>query len=290
MAANLVLKSPKYDMVYVRNILDVNFLRGLRLLNHNLVLEISQPHGLAIDLSDMSGEKTKRNHKIVEKAAKVAKRVFVDGNHQAKILKKWNNNIHICPPVFPDTKAPFSEFRPAERVKAVGFAGTGTDYQALKSIERALKEVCKKFPHIHAIGKSDRFFLLEPPVKYVYRKINPDAIGDIFSDTDIFIFPAKRLTEDFYGNSLFVLHALAAKKPCVVWRTEIDGNIFKDGEDMFIVSCEDEFVEKLSILIENRKVRQTMAEKGFEKAKKHFSPDVVAQFYIDAFEKILGIH
>lgn len=286
--AKLVLKAVKFDLVYVRNIFDLTLLRSLRLANDNLVLEISQPRGSALDLFAQSSEKRRRRmRKIVEKAAAVSKRVLVEGDHQVKMLKKWNNNIHVCPPVFPNTTAPPGKSGAAEEVRAVGFAGTGADLHALKSIEGALQKICEKFPEIHAIGKSEHFFRLEPPVKFVYRKIDPKAGCDIFSDTDIWIQPAKRQTADFYGNSTFVLHALAARKPCIVWRTEIDGTIFRDGEDMFIVSCEDEFVEKLSLLIENRKLRKNMAEKGFERAKKHFSPDVAADFYIDAFKKIL---
>ena len=286
--ARLVLKSVKYDLVYVRNILDVTLLRGLRLMNHNLVLEISQPGGSALDLFPRSTEKSSRRiRKNVEKAAKVAKIVLVEGEHQAKLLRKWNNNILVCPPVFPHPTAPFNNPGPGEEVRAVGFAGTGDTCQALKSLERGLQEVCRRFPRIHAIGKSDSLFILEPPVKYMYKKIDFATSSDIFSDMDIFIFPATRQTDDFYGNSLFVLLALAAKKPCVVWSTEIDGNIFQNGEDLFIVSNDDEFVEKLSTLIENRELRFTMAQRGFEKAQKYFSPEVVSDFYIDAFNKSL---
>ncbi len=279
------LHSVRFDCVLARNTLDISFLRSTRLLNDRLLLELS-PHEL-IKMDGNDHHLTKQERVFMNKlgkAAKAVKGILLEGTHQVRSLKKFNLYVRRVPPLFPSGADGRKERR---SVKFIGFAGTGRSVDAIRSIEGTLLKISKKFSSLIFTVSADRFVKFDPPVRYIYRKLTREKVTQFFSSIDLFIYPAGNDDGSSRGNSAFVLHAMAHRVPCIVWRGAIDEDIYVDGRDLFLVSREEELYGKLALLVRDRDLREMMAENAYEKGITHFSREVVSRKYRETFNEVI---
>jgi len=279
-----VLHAVCFDCVLARNTLDIPFLRSTRLLNDRLLLELSPHELIKMDGDDhhlTQQERVFRNK--LGKAAKAVKGILLEGHHHMRSLRKFNLNVRRVPPLFPSGVDGRKERR---SMKFIGFAGTGGSVDAIRSIERTLVKISIKFSSLVFKVTADKFVRFDPPVRYLYTKLTRENAKQFFSSIDLFIYPAGRDDGSSRGNSAFVLHAMAHRVPCIVWRGAIDEDIYVDGRDLFLVSREEELYEKLALLVRDRDLREMMAENAYEKGITHFSREVVSRKYIETLREV----
>ena len=105
------------------------------------------------------------------------------------------------------------------------------------------------------------------------------------AETKVFVLPTRA---DTYGVSM--AEALAAAVPVVSSNTMGVPYVIEDGVDGFLLGVDDidGFVERVSILLENEDLRQTMGRQGREIANRRWRPEIVAEKMLMVYRQILG--
>ena len=72
--------------------------------------------------------------------------------------------------------------------------------------------------------------------------------------------------------------------PAVMSPVGVNKEIISNGENGFLAATNEEWVEKLSYLIDNPQVRVAMGEKGRQKVESEFSVNAVKDKYVSLFK------
>lgn len=83
-----------------------------------------------------------------------------------------------------------------------------------------------------------------------------------------------------------LLQYMAVGIPCVASPIGINKELIKDGENGFLATTEDEWYEKISLLIENPELRRKMGMRGRDFVVKNHSFDVATPKLISALERL----
>jgi len=112
--------------------------------------------------------------------------------------------------------------------------------------------------------------------------------------------PTSKLISEYESASLFVLptfreafgisflEAMAYKLPCIGTNIEAIPEIIDDGITGFIVPVNNflKLAEKIIVVLTNKSLMKKMGEAGYQKVKKYYNWDLVADRMIEEFKKI----
>lgn len=106
-----------------------------------------------------------------------------------------------------------------------------------------------------------------------------------YADCDLVLAPS--LYESF---GLMLTEAMSSKKPTIGCRIGGMQEIIVDGETGFLIEVENkkQLSEKLKILIEDKALRQKMAEASFARYEKEFSNEVMIENTLSFYEKVMA--
>jgi len=174
-----------------------------------------------------------------------------------------------------------------DSVKKVLYVGGVIETKGCKEII----QVAKEFPNIEfrLVGKA------EDKIKNMNMTTNVVLCGEQssqsvkreFEEADVFMFVSYFSGEGF-SNAL--LEAMSNKLPCIVsdWAANKDMIEEKGG---FVVDVKDvpEMISSLSLLINDKNLREEQANWNFNKVKKEYTETVVTAMYVDAYEKVIKL-
>lgn len=118
---------------------------------------------------------------------------------------------------------------------------------------------------------------------YVFLEGVSGTIIEEFAASDLFAFASKG-----EGLPMVLLEAQSVGLPIVTYDTPCGpSDIVVNGENGYIVKMNDEndFVEKILLLIENDSLRNEMGYKAYENSLR-FSEDIVMHMWVDLFSKL----
>ena len=81
-----------------------------------------------------------------------------------------------------------------------------------------------------------------------------------------------------------IIQYMAVGIPTVASRVGMNIEVIEDGKDGFLVSNKEEWIDKLSLLIENRVLRENMGKSSRIKVENLYSVEVNKQKYLDILE------
>jgi len=211
-----------------------------------------------------------RTVELLKRPSKTARIVnlattVVAGNENLKAYaSRYNANITVIPtPVDSDVFAPRGNGRATLRDDRVviGWMGSNTTAPYLKMVGEALAEIARRYPHveIRAIGGS-----YVPPVtpSLTIRRWNLDTELQDLHGFDIGIMPMPD-TEWTRGKCGFkALLYMSCAIPPVCSPVGLTTEIVQDGENGLLATTTGEWIEKLSMLVEDPALRRRMGEAG----------------------------
>ena len=84
------------------------------------------------------------------------------------------------------------------------------------------------------------------------------------------------------------LQYMALKKACVMSAVGVNNEIIDSGKNGFLVKTDDQWYEKLKILIEDEELRLIIGENGYQTMKNRYSVEANKIKYLTLFDSILG--
>jgi len=194
--------------------------------------------------------------------------VIAGNQYLADIALKFNPNVKILP-----TGLDLSQYIVAKKgtetdhVKLV-WIGSGSNLEYLKQISPALEQIGKKYKNVSLKIICNEFFDLE---NMAVEKIewSQQSQGQELADCDIGLgpLPDDNFTRGKCGFKL--LQYAAASLPIIASPVGVNAEIIKDGTNGFhAINC-GEWIEKLSIMVKDKKQRIQMGKASLTIAEKY---------------------
>ena len=167
----------------------------------------------------------------------------------------------------------------------LGWIGTKGNLKYLKKLERVFETIHKRFPHVKLKIVSNDFYDSShlATIKKLWKL--EDENEDLIS-FDIGLMP---LSDDLWSRGkcgLKIVQYLSVGVPVVCTPVGINSDIIKDGENGFWAMNDQEWVDRLSVLIQDEGLRHQMGLKGIETVEREYSLSVTSRKFFDVLQDL----
>lgn len=281
----------KYDCIFVQR--EALMFRSIRFEN-----AFSQRSKLLFDFDDAiwlmdvsegnESWKWLKNPSKTEQIIKLSHMVFAGNRYLYEYALQFNNNVKIVPTTI-DTEYHKKQI-PAIRKEriCIGWTGSITTIKHFRMAETFLKKVKEKFGnkiYFKVIG-SETYENKELSIQGTKWKRETE-IEDL-SEIDIGLMP---LPDDEWakGKCGFKgLQYMAMEIPTVMSSVGVNTEIINDGENGFLALRDDEWVEKISRLVESEELREKFGTKGRKTVIEKYSVESQKKYYLAYINELIN--
>jgi glycosyltransferase involved in cell wall biosynthesis len=169
----------------------------------------------------------------------------------------------------------------------LGWSGSHSTMRYLSLLHPVLKRLREEF---------DFKLLVMGEAGYYLEGINVESCDwsaekeiPVLQQIDIGLYPLPLDEEWVYGKSgLKALQYMALGLPVIATAIGANFRIIENGESGFLVTTEDEWLEKLKALIKNPALRKNIGIKARERVEKYYSVKANEPVYLDILNKVLN--
>jgi glycosyltransferase involved in cell wall biosynthesis len=167
----------------------------------------------------------------------------------------------------------------------LGWIGTKGNLKYLKKLEPVFETIRQRFPQAKLKIVSNDFYdsshlsTIKKPWKL--EEENEDLIS-----FDIGLMP---LNDDLWSRGkcgLKIIQYLSVGVPAVCTPVGINSDIIKDGENGFWATNDQEWVDRLTTLIQNQELRYQMGLKGIETVEREYSLGVTSEKFFHVLQSL----
>jgi glycosyltransferase involved in cell wall biosynthesis len=228
-----------------------------------------------------------KSEKKTSAIIKLADQVFAGNSYLAEYASQFNKNVKIVPTTIDcDLFKRNSEYNDNERI-CIGWSGSITTIKHFEKAISFLKIIKQKY--------GDKvFFKVMGDQTYENKELNikgipwsSDSEVDTLQSFDIGIMP---LPDDEWVKGkcgLKGLSYMALEVPTVMSAVGVNPEIIKDGSNGFLATNDEEWIEKLSSLIESFKLRKKTGIAGRKTVVERYSLESQKNNYLRNFNELL---
>lgn len=215
--------------------------------------------------------------------------VFVGNNFLASYASQFTNNVKVIPTTINTNKSKkIDVHKPANKI-CIGWTGSFTTLKHLELAVPYLKIIKKKYgDRIYFKVISDIPFQCNE-IAFEYCKWDINSEIEDLSYIDIGIMP---LQDDEWskGKCGFKgLQYMSLEIPTVMSAVGVNKEIIQDGINGFLANDTNEWVEKLSQLIESPTLRQTLGKNGRQTVIEKYSFDSQKMNYLRYINELIEL-
>lgn len=287
-----IAKAKKADIVFVQREAfmtgSVYFEKQFKKSGSKLVFDFDDSIWL-LDTSDANKrwEWLKSETKTAE-ICQLADLVIAGNDFLADYARKYTANVTVIPTTI-DTNL-FKRVQPyTEKEKiCIGWSGSITTVKHFELAIPFLKKIKDKY------GNKVEFRIMGDP-RHVCEELNLKAIPwsnerevEVLSTFDIGIMP---LPDDEWVKGkcgLKGLSYMALEVPTILSAVGVNTAIIRDGENGFLAASEEEWIAKLSQLIDSYELRRKLGVEGRKTVLEHYSVESNKMNYLRAFNRLLN--
>ena len=168
----------------------------------------------------------------------------------------------------------------------LGWIGTKGNLRYLKKLEPVFEILSQRSPQVKLKIVSNDFYdsFHLPIIKKLWKL--EDENEDLIS-FDIGLMP---LNDDLWSRGkcgLKIIQYIGVGLPVVCTPVGINSDIIKNGENGFWASNQEEWVDRLSTLIQNPDLRHQMGLKGIETVEREYSLTVTSEKFFQVLQSLL---
>ncbi len=283
----IILLANKFDLVFLQR---TTFLFGLeRLLkrrNKNIVFDIDD----SIYMPDSEEGRALRwikkimKRKEVESILRISKCAIVENSHIKDFVKQYCEKICFITGPIDSVKNYQKEYKQDSNKITIGWIGSPSTAIYLKMLEEVLKKLSKKYKlKLRLIGSG--FYSIDGVEVEMVNWTEQTEVSELHKfDIGVMPMPDNEWTRGKVGCKM--LQYMANGIPAVVSYTPTNVEIIEDNRDGFLARSEAEWIEKLSLLIENATLREKVGRAGRKTVEERFSLELNAPKYLDILERV----
>jgi glycosyltransferase involved in cell wall biosynthesis len=213
--------------------------------------------------------------------------VFAGNRFLGDYAKQFNPNVAIIPTTIDTRQFKRKTVYDNHSKICIGWSGSHTTIKHFESGIPFLKKIKAKYGN-------KVYFKVMGDAEYVNEELGIIGIPwssttevDILSSFDIGIMP---LPDDQWVKGkcgLKGLSYMALEVPTIMSAVGVNTEIIKDGENGFLASSEEEWVEKLSLLIDSFELRKKMGTLARQTVEERYSHESQKNNYLRHFNELL---
>jgi glycosyltransferase involved in cell wall biosynthesis len=232
--------------------------------------------------SPYSATRERRFARIV----KAVDHVIAGNTFLGEQARRYANHVTVIPTTIDLKKYTPKSYAKKKKKITIGWIGSSSTLPYLEHIRGVLEELGKRYNHIELKVICDSFFDGEkiPVIKKVWSE--KEEIADLKS-LDIGVMP---LTDDPWLRGkcgLKILQYYGVGIPVVCTPVGVNRDVVQDGVNGFWAMTHEQWVEKLSILIDKPALRQEMGLRGREVVRKSYSVQACAPRFTRVLEEVI---
>lgn len=219
------------------------------------------------------------------RTVKLADRVVAGNSYLAEHARKYNPRVEVLPTGV-DTKAYTVENKPENKGKIrLVWIGSHSTINYLAEIKPALEEIGSRFDNVILRIVCDEFFdLRNMPVEKRPWSEQTQVMDLAASDIGLAPLPDNRFTRGKCGFK--ILQYAAAGLPVVASPVGTNSDYVLDNVTGFFATDIDEWIDKITQLVENHQLRKRMGAAGTAQAKK-FDQSVIGKQLVELITECL---
>lgn len=213
--------------------------------------------------------------------------VFAGNNYLANYARQFNRNTVVIPTTIDTEKFKRSKPYTDNQRVCIGWSGSITTIKHFEQALSFLKKIKEKY--------GDKvFFKVMGDQTYFNKDLNIQGIAwesasevGVLESFDIGIMP---LPDDEWVKGkcgLKGLSYMAVEVPTVMSALGVNTEIITDGVNGFLAKTDEEWVEKLSLLIDSYELRKQLGEKGRKTVVEKYSLEAQKNNYLKHFNELL---
>lgn len=228
-------------------------------------------------------EKFKKPEKVA-KIIKLSNYVIAGNDYLAEFALRHNRNVSVIPtPVDLDKFYPIA--RNAREKVVIGWIGSITTTDFLKEMKGVFAKLSRRFDNVEFKIIGGNFDNGEiPSVICIPWSLGQEVDQLRTFDIGIMPMPDNEWTRGKCGFKAILYMSMAI--PSVCSPVGMNKEIITDGVDGFLAANEDQWVEKLTLLIENLGLRRKMGVEARKTVEEKYSVKVNAPKFIDILKKV----
>lgn len=229
-----------------------------------------------------------KNHTKTSKIISYSKLVIAGNAYLAEYAKKYNSNVVIIPTTIDINYHCRNNQKTLKDEVIIGWTGSSTTNRHLKTLLPVINKLKLYYK------ESIRFIMISNiPLEEASGLIdfipwNKQSEIDDLLNFDIGIMP---LPDDEWtrGKCGFKgLQYMALEIPTVMSPVGVNTQIIQDGENGFLAATDEEWFQKLSLLVESPELREKFGKAGRKTVVEKYSVEANKQKYLDAFNSVLN--
>ncbi len=287
---NDLKQTNEYDIVFVQREAfmtgSVFFEEGLRNKNVKIVYDFDD----AIWLPNVSESNKKfewmKSPAKTSKLISLSDLVIAGNSYLADYAKKFNQNVHIIPTTINTDYHKRKNVNKDNRI-CIGWTGSHTTIQHFEQAVPALRKLKGKFGdkiYFKVIG-AEKYSNEELNIKGIKWSLQNEI--EQLSEIDIGIMP---LPDDEWSKGkcgLKGLQYMALEIPCVMSPVGVSSEIVSDGVNGFLAKNDNQWVEIISLLIENPELRKKIGTEARKTVEANYSVNSQKEKYLTLLKGIL---
>jgi glycosyltransferase involved in cell wall biosynthesis len=211
--------------------------------------------------------------------------VFVGNKYLSEYAEQFNRNVKIVPTTLETGKIKIKTQAPKEKI-CIGWTGSSTTLKHFELAIPFLKKIQEKYPvKIKLISDAA---LINNELDITFCKWNKETETEDLSEIDIGIMP---LPDDDWarGKCGFKgLQYMALGVPAVMSPVGVNTEIIQDGENGYLAGNEEEWIEKITRLIESPDLRKKIGANGRKTVEEKYSFDAWKDKYVGFFIELIS--
>ncbi|MBV6645162.1 MAG: glycosyltransferase family 4 protein [Cyclobacteriaceae bacterium] len=212
--------------------------------------------------------------------------VIAGNEYLANYAAGHNSNVRIVP-----TTIDLSEYSKIQVDKnleevCIGWSGSFSTIKHFETVIPALEEIRAKY-------QSQVYFKVIGDGEYTHKELSITGLPwkketeiNELSELDIGLMP---LPDDEWSQGkcgLKGLQYMALEIPTIMSPVGVNTEIIQDGQNGFLARTKEEWVEKISLLIESAEHRRKLGQAGRKTVEEKYSVEANKQKYLDLFREL----
>ena len=196
----------------------------------------------------------------------------------------YNSQVTTIPTVIDQDQYPLKKYNPGKQRVTIGWIGDHGSIHYLEKMRPVFEELGRKYPYVELEIICDVFFGCDN-ISVVKRMWSMEHEIEYLHELDIGVMP---LVQDPWSEGkcgLKILQYFGVGVPAVCTPVGVNRDVVQDGLNGYFASSPEQWIERLSLLIEDREKQKIMGLQGRETVFQAFSLAACAPRFYDVLYK-----